>query len=251
MAIVREGSSRMDPSTKKRLDIARLKSGLALRVTQGGYNAGAVSESAGTHDGGGVIDISVKDMTWDQIWAALTALREAGFIAWYRNAGFKTPHIHAVERSSKTLSEGARKQVLAYNRGRNGLANNGADDGPKVDIPLGMPDEEEEDDMYTDEDRKRDQRTHDRVLALMAPVEQTRALIGGVAKMLPTTHRWVGYTMSAVGKAVPQIERQGAALDQITADLAAALADTQDPAQVEALTKALAEIESIAKGAQS
>lgn len=107
-----------------------------LTLVQGSYRAGAgASASAGTHDGGGVVDIR----TWDLPGKGLTpeqvvlALRRAGFAAWFRTKaqGFD-PHIHAVAIGDKQLHPTAKAQVEAYYRGRNGLANNGRDDGPRL-----------------------------------------------------------------------------------------------------------------------
>jgi hypothetical protein len=104
---------------------------LPVRVVQGGYNRGIVSASAGTHDGGGVVDMSVSGWSQSQINRMLLALRRAGWAAWHRrpSQGF-THHIHAVRNGDSTASWGAKAQVTAYRNGRNGLAGNGRDDGP-------------------------------------------------------------------------------------------------------------------------
>jgi len=107
-----------------------------LTLVQGSYRAGAgATASAGTHDGGGVVDIR----TWDLPSKGLTpervvlALRRVGFAAWYRTEaqGFD-PHIHAVAIGDKQLHPTAARQVEAYRVGRNGLASNGPDDGPRL-----------------------------------------------------------------------------------------------------------------------
>lgn len=103
-----------------------------LKLTQGSYNTG-VDASAGTHDGGGAIDISVDGMTAENRTNVVRALREVGFAAWERTPaqGFE-PHIHAVAVSDTDLSTAARQQVGDYYEGRNGLASGAADDGPQV-----------------------------------------------------------------------------------------------------------------------
>ena len=97
-----------------------------LDVTQGGYNRGGVAASAGTHDGGGVID------TGQYSDAALRVWRSWGVITWHRTPaqGF-SHHAHGVWHDCPHQSAGAQAQVDAYFAGRNGLANNGRDDGPR------------------------------------------------------------------------------------------------------------------------
>lgn len=117
--------------TAAMLKAAGQKAKVDFSLTQGSYNAGGVGASAGTHDGGGAVDISVnniKDKT-----AAVKALREVGFAAWERTPaqGFD-PHIHAVAVSDTDMSPEAQDQVGAYYTGKNGLASGASDDGPKV-----------------------------------------------------------------------------------------------------------------------
>ncbi len=97
-------------------------------LTQGSYNPGGVGASAGTHDGGGVIDIRTSTMTTNGADLCVQALREVGFAAWRRTSaeGF-SPHIHAVAIGDRQLSPSAADQVQDYFNGRNGLANNGPD----------------------------------------------------------------------------------------------------------------------------
>jgi hypothetical protein len=99
-----------------------------LTLTQGSYNAGKVGASAGTHDGGGVVDLSAYDHE-----RKVRELRRTGFAAWYRPAikGLWPEHIHAVLIGNAKLSPSAARQVTAYLNGRNGLADNGADNGPR------------------------------------------------------------------------------------------------------------------------
>lgn len=124
---------RMDARTRDMLVEARRISGLPLRITQGGFNAGGVSASAGTHDGGGVLDISVRDLDAVERELAVRRLRQVGFAAWLRTPaqGF-VYHIHCVAVGCPSLSPAAARQVTAYLKGRNGLANNGPDDGDQL-----------------------------------------------------------------------------------------------------------------------
>jgi hypothetical protein len=106
---------------------------LRLAITQGGYNAGGVAASFGTHDGGGAVDLSVRShVDWsvleDQIEPMIAALRVAGFAAWLRDTGDLYPdspiHIHAVAIGDAELSGMARSQIdgtFGYLRGYDGL----------------------------------------------------------------------------------------------------------------------------------
>lgn len=97
-------------------------------LSQGSYNPGGVSGSAGTHDGGGVVDIRTSTMTINGADLCVQALRQVGFAAWRRTdaEGF-SPHIHAVAIGDREMSASAQDQVQDYFNGRNGLANNGPD----------------------------------------------------------------------------------------------------------------------------
>ncbi|WP_344856834.1 peptidoglycan-binding protein [Planomonospora alba] len=122
--------------TRSMLAEAERLLGRDLVVLQGSYNPGGDPTSAGTHDGGGALDISVEKMSSAARSAAVRALRRVGFAAWVR-----TPeqadwpwHIHAVAISDTDLSSQSQHQVGDYYLGLNGLAGRGPDDGPKVPI---------------------------------------------------------------------------------------------------------------------
>lgn len=108
--------------------------GWKLVPVQGSYNKGGVGASAGTHDGGGAIDLRARDLTAAKKSAAVTALRRVGFAAWHRVAiaGVWVEHIHAIAIADAELSSGAKNQVADYKSGRNGLANNGKDNGTRA-----------------------------------------------------------------------------------------------------------------------
>ena len=67
----------MDNKTQAFLTAMEAKLGYELTVVQGCYNAGAVSASAGTHDGGGVVDLGCA---WDH-QRKVRAARELGGFA--------------------------------------------------------------------------------------------------------------------------------------------------------------------------
>ena len=119
--------------TKAMLLAAENIAGITVSLTQGSYNPGGVDASAGTHDGGGAMDISVSGMSSTTRTNLIKALRQVGFAAWYRTPaqGFAY-HVHAMAISDPDLSSGAQHQTGDYYLGMNGLAGRGADDGPSV-----------------------------------------------------------------------------------------------------------------------
>jgi LysM repeat protein len=96
-----------------------------LKLSQGSYSS-SVSASAGTHAGGGVVDVSSSS------WTVAKALRQVGFAAWVRtpSEGPWGYHVHAVAVGDGQMSSSAKNQVTAYFNGRNALANNRADTAP-------------------------------------------------------------------------------------------------------------------------
>lgn len=98
-------------------------------LVQGSYNPG-VSASAGTHDGGGVIDIRTSTMTRRGQDLCVQALRKAGFAAWLRLPPTFGTHIHAVAIGDRELSPAAQSQIEQWRNDTNGLANHGPDPAP-------------------------------------------------------------------------------------------------------------------------
>ncbi len=102
-------------------------------LMQGSYNPGGVSASFGTHDGGGAVDLSVREpvtrvILENEIPLMLRALRLAGFAAWLRDTSElyegSPIHIHAIAIGDQDLSAAARVQIdgpFGYLRGYNGL----------------------------------------------------------------------------------------------------------------------------------
>lgn len=138
MAIVTVDGKRTNKRTLVMLHEAE-KLGGPLLVTQGSYNKGGVAASGGTHDGGGVLDFSVRGLTMTQINRRIRALRTVGFAAWYRSAlpGVWGPHIHAVAGGTRDLAPLARAQWLDYKRGRNGLRGHALDRHRKMMVGNG------------------------------------------------------------------------------------------------------------------
>jgi len=106
--------------------------GFTLTLSQGSYNKGGVTASAGTHDGGGAVDIHIDGMSDSRRRQVVLYARQIGFCAWLRNPnqGSWPWHIHMIAAGDRDLSSGAAFQVREYQRAHNGLANRGPDDGP-------------------------------------------------------------------------------------------------------------------------
>lgn len=104
-------------------------------VVQGSYNAGGVTASAGTHDGGGALDISVYGMgsTANKKWHVKQG-RLAGFAAWYRPTipNLWNEHIHAIALGDPEASSGAKAQMAEYRNGGDGLKGNAPDPDPRI-----------------------------------------------------------------------------------------------------------------------
>jgi peptidoglycan hydrolase-like protein with peptidoglycan-binding domain len=124
------GGKRVNARTADMLGAADATLSWNLTLTQGSYTPGN-PDSAGTHDAGGVVDISVSALSTTQRWQTVKALRTVGFAAWLRTPddGFAY-HIHANAISDPDMARVARDQVNDYYFGRNGLADNAADNTP-------------------------------------------------------------------------------------------------------------------------
>ncbi|MGH8878494.1 MAG: peptidoglycan-binding protein, partial [Stackebrandtia sp.] len=126
------GGKRVNTRTAKMLGAADKKISSSIRLTQGSYTSSNPG-SAGTHDGGGVVDISVSGLSSKQRWKMVKALRTVGFAAWLRtpDQGFDY-HIHAVAVADPDLSSQAQDQVHDYYFGKNGLASHAKDNTPSA-----------------------------------------------------------------------------------------------------------------------
>lgn len=124
----------MNTRTKAMLLASEGLLGRQLTITQGSYNPGGDPTSAGTHDGGGALDISVDGMSSTLRTNVAKALRRVGFAAWVRTPaqGAWPYHVHAIALADTDQSSAAQHQAGDYYLGLNGLANRGPDDGPVV-----------------------------------------------------------------------------------------------------------------------
>lgn len=132
--VTHRGRSNVNQRTWDMIEAAEDLAGFRFVITQGSYNKGGVSASAGTHDGGGVIDIRARDLGARQRGIVVLSMRKVGFAAWLRTpaqANGKWPyHIHAVAAGDKDLARAARNQIDQYHRRLNGLKGGRRDDGP-------------------------------------------------------------------------------------------------------------------------
>lgn len=142
--VTRDGKT-VNTRTNEMLSAAEKALGQDLPLEQGSYNPGGDPTSKGTHDGGGVVDIAVDYLTEETRVQAVRELRTVGFAAWLRtpDQGNWPYHIHAVAINDSDLSEQAQEQIGDYYLGKDGLKNDGPDDGPKV-TPIRTWEEHEE-----------------------------------------------------------------------------------------------------------
>lgn len=110
---------------------------VSIDPTQGSYNKGGVAASAGTHDGGGAVDLSVRNLTEFQINLVVFLARRIGFAAWFRSAneGNWPDHIHLINKDAPDLSAGAKSQVRAYLLRKSGLASGKQDRHISLEAP--------------------------------------------------------------------------------------------------------------------
>ncbi len=110
-------------------EVARLCPGVVLEAVQGSYSGG-VEASAGTHGGGGAIDLETDD--YDRV---VYEMRRVGWAAWHRTPDQSdwAHHIHGIAGPAGPgdLAPAAADQWADYLAGRNGLASGAPDDGPR------------------------------------------------------------------------------------------------------------------------
>ena len=125
------GGKTVNTRTRDMLAAADAMLSWSLLLDQGSYTTEDPT-SAGTHDGGGVVDVTVTNLTTTQRWETVQALRTVGFAAWLRNPsqGSWPYHIHAAAVSDPDLATVAADQIHDYYFGKNGLANHAGDDTP-------------------------------------------------------------------------------------------------------------------------
>lgn len=130
---------RLDDRTANMMDeVAELSGPIYINPTQGSYST-SVGASGGTHAGGGAIDLMHSSWSKADYDRVVFLMRKVGFAAWHRTPQQSNwpRHVHgiAVQKLGKShrgvLSYSAHGQVVAYYEGRNGLASQAKDDGPR------------------------------------------------------------------------------------------------------------------------
>lgn len=118
----------LDQMTRHAILDVEKRLGIRLDIYQGSYNAGRVEASAGTHDGGGAVDVNAHSggKSSTQI---VNAMRAVGFAAWHRApiSGIWGEHVHAILIGNEKVSASAARQIVDYKNHRDGLASHAAD----------------------------------------------------------------------------------------------------------------------------
>lgn len=212
------GRTNVDALTVAAIEHAERIGGHEFVVTQGSYQAGAGDpNSAGTHDRGGVVDLR-----WCGHAGCILALRKAGMFAWHRTPaqGPWPDHIHAGVMGHPLLASGAALQQASYQAGRNGLAGNGPDDGPRLSpIPRPVWPPHQEDDMFEPDDRQLLREVHRVVLASREREQATRAKAHEAVRKLDR--------LLADSEAQPSLAKM---LRELRRDVAAIAPDDEDGA---------------------
>lgn len=116
---------RFDRMTVAALLVMEKHLGYELSVMQGSYNGRAVGASAGTHAGGGAVDLAPTDAH-----NKVRVGREFGhFAMWERQPipGLWAHHVHGILIGNTHASPEAKAQVTDYRNHRNGLKGHAAD----------------------------------------------------------------------------------------------------------------------------
>ncbi len=105
--------------------------GYQLSFSQGSYHSGTQA-SAGTHDGGGALDVALSNWSMTKVWQTVKALRQVGFAAWYRPPTSDWGrHIHAMAIGDYDISAGiGNDQIGDYLVGKDGLSGHRPDNTP-------------------------------------------------------------------------------------------------------------------------
>jgi len=127
-----------DRTARMLAEVAKLSGPIYINPTQGSYSGG-VAASAGTHNGGGAVDLMHPSWSVSDYNKVVALMRKVGFAAWHRTPQQSNwpRHVHGIAvqpggRNDKgVLSTGALNQVKNYYDGRNGLASGARDDGPR------------------------------------------------------------------------------------------------------------------------
>lgn len=125
-AIVWRDGEPLDARTASALAWAERKAGVKVRLAQGSYQArfgGGAEASKGTHDLGGVIDVSIAGMSARDRVRFMHAAKRAGMFGWFRTGPkwVNNEHLHLGMRKHRNLAPLAAQQEIAYDQRRDGL----------------------------------------------------------------------------------------------------------------------------------
>ena len=136
MTIVYRDGHKLDERSGKMFDELQRLLGMDLRVVQGSYSGG-VGASAGTHNGGGALDIDDTGMSEATRNKVVFEARRVGFAAWWRptRPGVWGSHFHAVAIGCPDLADVAERQVLEYYEGGDGLVGGNPDPHRSLNAP--------------------------------------------------------------------------------------------------------------------
>jgi len=117
---------KFDVRTVRMIQWAEKKAGIQFNIAQGSYNPGVVAASAGVHDKGGAVDLSLRGLNSREIDTILKAMKDAGFAAWHRipSQGFPSEHIHGIAIGCRDLAPIAARQVQSFDAHKDGLKSN-------------------------------------------------------------------------------------------------------------------------------
>ena len=130
----------IDARTDSAVAWVEKKSGLNMPIVQGSYKSrygGGADASKGTHDGGGIIDVSIAGMSARDRVNLMHWAKRAGFFGWFRHGpGWEgNEHLHLGLRKHRNLAPLAAAQEIAYDNRRNGLVSNLRDNTWRPLIP--------------------------------------------------------------------------------------------------------------------
>lgn len=97
-----------------------------IRLAQGSFSGGAVEASGTTHDGDAVVDARTTGigMTAPEIRMLSRALKDSGAQPFVRDQrDGMPPHLHILFAWDNQMSAAAKRQVVDYDNGLNGLTN--------------------------------------------------------------------------------------------------------------------------------
>jgi len=111
----------------------RGKHNKSIRLAQGSFSGGAVEASGSTHDGDAVVDARTAGvgLTRVEIRDLTRALKDAGAQPFVRDErDGMDPHLHILFAKDEQMSDSAKRQVIDYDNGLNGLTNRRKDRNP-------------------------------------------------------------------------------------------------------------------------